>query len=269
MAESTAPGTGADADAFDPYTQSIILLGADGVQRYNVSLADVDAWNRTASSTCINYGAQIGASIVMLLMLLTLTPGHKLRRPTALVHVVHLVVNVVRMVLLAVYYTGAWVAFYPFFSLDFSAVPRRFTDQTLAANAFSALVVVVMQVALSMQAWAMVKIWPRGWKWAATLLSLVVSLGAVVLRLVYTVLIEEAMVDLRESFDLTRIASANAIYTALVIAFFCALFNGPLVWHLVKHRGLLHKKGGLTPMEVLVATNGILMIVPRTFSLFH
>ena len=86
------------------------LLAAAGVAQADenakserVSIAAVDFHNRYAISTSINYGAQIGACFIMLVVILTMTPTSKLSKTTTLIHMAGLVVCTLHLAFLANY----------------------------------------------------------------------------------------------------------------------------------------------------------------------
>ncbi|KAI9150425.1 Tumor susceptibility protein [Paramyrothecium foliicola] len=251
---------------FDPYQQSILLLAADGESEIEVSLLDVDSVNHETSSICINYGAQLGACFIMLLMILIMTPSNKFRRPSTILHIFGLLVCTIRMALLSVYFTSPFNDFYAFWGNDYSHVPVQDYQISITANTFSLLLLIVVEAALMNQAWTMVKLWPTFAKMTLSALSGVITLTTIGWRIAATVLQNRAVLSLEPPADTLWVVYWMLITNALSICWFCALFNIKLVLHLISNRGILPSYMSLTPMEILIMTNGILMTVPVLFA---
>ncbi|POR38857.1 Uncharacterized protein TPAR_00951 [Tolypocladium paradoxum] len=252
---------------FDPLTQNVTFLGPDGKTPIGVPIPAIDAFTDGAVSVTLNYGIQMGACLVMLLAVLALTtPAAKLRRPSAVLHVLALAVALVRNGLLVAYYLSPVAHFYQLRAGDFSSVPRRHLYASVAGDVMSLVLVVVVEAALMNQAWTMVVLWPDPAKYGLAAASLLVTLLTAGFRLAYTVVQNEAVLALTPPLASMWVVQAAVITNALSIFWFCALFNLKLVMHLVKNRGILPSAKTLTSMEVLVMTNGILMIVPVVFA---
>lgn len=253
--------------SFDPFHQNVTFLAADGETEIQVPLLLVDAINNESVSICINYGAQLGASLVLLVTVLVMTPSSKLRRRSNVLNVLGLLFSTIRMVLLCAYFPSPFNAFYAFWAQDYSRVPRRDYDVSITANTFSLFLVVIMEAALMNQAWTMVSLWPRVWKYLASAASIVFTMATIGWRIAFTVIQNDAVLSLTPPSSLRWLLYAMLISNAISICWFCALFNIKLVIHLVSNRGVLPSSKNLTPMEILVMTNGILMIVPGMYTL--
>lgn len=247
---------------FDPYAQNVTFLAADGETEIQVPVKTIDIFNIEAVSISISYGAQIGAALVMLLVVLIATPRPKFRRPSNILHVLGLVVCIIRMALLCAFFPSPFNEFYNFYSGDYSSVSRHHYNVSVAGNTSSLILVIIIEAALINQAWTMVKLWPALAKYALTCASFVVTLVTIGFRTAFTVIQSEAVFSLIPAMSLRWLAKWTFIINAISICWFCALFNVKLIVHLVAHRSVLPSYRALTPMEVLVMTNGILMVVP-------
>jgi pheromone alpha factor receptor len=248
---------------FDPYLQNVTFLDRDGKTQVYASIPLIDFTNIESVSIALNYGAQIGACIIMLFVVLAMTPTAKLRRPSSILHMLGLIICIVRTSLLAAFFTSKFMDFYAFYAGDFADIPFRDFQVSVAANIFSLLLVVVIEAALMNQAWTMVVLWPDWAKYSITILSAIITLMTISWRIAFTVVQSRAVWHL-EPIHMTHatLIRTTIIMNAFSICWFCALFNVKLIAHLIQHRGMLVTKGSLTPMEVLVMTNGVLMIVP-------
>ncbi|KAH7313792.1 fungal pheromone mating factor STE2 GPCR-domain-containing protein [Stachybotrys elegans] len=251
---------------FDPNVQNVTFLAADGLTPIAIPLAAVDAINHESFSVCINYGVQLGACVAVLVFVLLVTPAAKLRRPSSLLHVLGLLICTIRMALLAAFFPSPFNDFYAFWAGDYSAVPARDFAISIAGNVFSMLLLIVVEAALMHQAWTMVSLWPSAVRLALCFLSVTITLITVGFRFASTIIQSRAVLSLEPPQEYLWLIQWMAITNAISICWFCALFNAKLVLHLVTNRRILPSYKTLSPMEILVMTNGILMIVPVIFT---
>jgi pheromone alpha factor receptor len=214
-------------------------------------------------SVCISYGTQLGACIVMLLVALTMTPRIKFARVTTLINIASLLVGIVRITLLATYFVGDSTDFYNLFSGDYRYVNPAETARNVAATSMAVPQLVLILAALIIQAWSMMKLWEPIYRWVAMAVSTVLAVVTLAFKITSTVIqaryIEHAIDDL-DPYVWVRKVDLSMYATS--IAWFCFMFNVRLIVHMWEHRKFLPSSKGLNPMEVLVMTNGILMLVP-------
>ncbi|KAG5920721.1 hypothetical protein E4U53_003882 [Claviceps sorghi] len=235
----------------------------------SIPVTVLDAFNDESISISLNYGFQLGACALLLLVLLLVTPPAKLLRPSSLLHVAGLTVCLVRTALLEAFFLSPLNHLYPVWSGDFTAVPRLYLHNSVAGTCFSLLLLVVLEMALMHQAWTMVSLWPSPVKVPLVAVSGLISLLTVGWRCAFAVIQSNAALDLTPTRGLGWVAKAALVLNCLTICWYCVLFNVKLVLHLLTNRGILRSASSrrtLTPMEVLVMTNGFLMIVPVIFA---
>lgn len=249
-------------EVFNPHTQNISFLAADGQTKIEIPLDIVDLVSFESLSVCISYGTQIGACLIMLLSVLIMTPSPKLGRPSNLLHIAGLSICIVRMTLLAVYYVSSFNEFYNYWADDHASVGLRDYQVSIASCVFSLLLTVVIEAALMNQAWTMVHLWPGVAKYSLSGLSVAIALLSVGWKVAATVVQAQTILALSSPVTYWWIIQWALITNAVSICWFCALFNAKLIIHLATNRGILPSYKALTPMEILVMTNGILMIVP-------
>ncbi|KAK0750784.1 GPCR fungal pheromone mating factor, partial [Schizothecium vesticola] len=219
-----------------------------------------------ATSSSINYGSQIGACFIMLIVLLVMTPKSRFKRTTTIVHTLALTINIVRMVLMAYYFTSSWFTMSVFLAGDLSSVDEIDYSNSAAANILSIPVVLLLETALFLQAWSMVQLWPRFWKISTTIFSLTLVLATVAFNMTTTVTQVQYTLRGESTIDILWIPKTYLALLAASITWFCFLFNSRLVTHMYTNRSILPSMQGLTAMDVLVITNGILMFVPVIFA---
>ncbi|KAF4125968.1 pheromone alpha factor receptor [Geosmithia morbida] len=252
---------------FDPHKQDVRFLGADGKTPIHIPIPAIDAFNNGSVGLSVTYGAQLGACIIMLFVVVIMTPRAKFRAMSTILHILALLLCVVRMSLLIAFFPSAFDEFYNYWSSDYSSVPLGDYQVSIAANAISLLLVIIIEVALFVQARAILHLWPHIVKYTLSTVSIIVTLLTVSWRLAFTVFQSRAIMSAESAHPFRWVAQWSIITNVVSICWYCALFNVKLVIHVITNRDiLLRSYRSLTPMEVLVMTNGILMIVPVIFS---
>ncbi|KAK7709349.1 pheromone alpha factor receptor [Diaporthe eres] len=252
----------------DPLNQNITFTMPDGNLAV-ISLTDIDANNAYVVGRVISYSVEFGASLMMLGVLLAVTPRSKFWRLASYINVAALCNNMVRTILLALFYRSSWVRFYVLYTGDISSVSETDFRNSLCSIVFSIPQNFLMMAALMLQAWAMVKLWPKFYKWGILAFSGVLSLAEVAFMLVaQTDQIRSLFPDYDPSEFLRRRLWVRYAWLALEIAsicWFCFMFILRLVTHMWKNRSFLPSTKGVAAMDVLVMTNGVLMLVPVVF----
>jgi pheromone alpha factor receptor len=249
----------------DPLNQNITLTLPDGSQML-IPLAVVDASTNYAVSQTISFSAEFGASLVMLIVIVAMTPKSKLWRLASYINVAALINNMARTILLALYFDSSWTHFYTLYSGDISNVSQADFRNSVAGVAVSIPQNLLMMAALMLQAWAMVKLWDRSWKWGILVLSGLLSLTEVGFMLVAHSHQIRSFYPGFDSYDyLHRVLYLRYVWLALELAcicWFCFIFILRLVMHMVQNRSLLPTTKGVAAMDMLVMTNGVLMLIP-------
>ncbi|CAN8106341.1 unnamed protein product [Discula destructiva] len=250
--------------------QSILLTRADGSQ-LPVPLAMVDQTTQNMIVQSIGYGVEIGASIVMLIVILAMTPKTKFWRFHTYLNIAGLCNNIIRLVLLAIYFESTWVSFYALNSGDYSFVTKTDFANSIASTVMGVPQNILTMWALMLQAWAMVRFMPQAYKWCIFFTSValvLLEIGFMGASRAY--LIMTTYMPLEQSYELIMDkAWVRYGYLGLDVAcicWFCFLFMAKLVTHLWKNRSFLPTTKGLGAMDALVMTNGVLMLVPVFFA---
>lgn len=246
-----------------PDEQYIVLLGSGGTKNITIPLAAVDMrWNIGASAA-ISYGSQIGACFIMLVVLLTMTPKHRFKRVPTIVHTLALLINLIRMVLLSLYYPSSWFELYTQMTGDTRFVHQVDFNISVAATIMGVPVTILLELALFLQAWSMVQLWPTLAKVPTIILSLLLVLTTIAFNITITVVQTNFILYGERLLPWVRMTFLALVCTS--ITWFCFLFNSRLVMHMWSNRTILPSLKGLQAMDVLVITNGFLMIVPGMF----
>ncbi|KAJ0163911.1 hypothetical protein CTA2_2133 [Colletotrichum tanaceti] len=249
-----------DMDDFDPFQQNFSIKNANN-ETLVIGLAQVNALYQDFISTSANYGSQIGASFMLLLTIVVMMPPFKPVKISLWLQIAGLVLNIVRMTLLAVHFTSNWSNIYCLLAADYSHISPADHYRSVATEAISIILHILVQILLGIQAWALVNLLPGLWKWSLTWFSCFVSAAAITLRIWYGIVNIKAIMSMSVAGSLW-ITQCSGIVGAVSITYYCALFNIKLLMHLVKNRGILPSRQGMSAMEVLIITNGFLMIIP-------
>ncbi|KAK3381827.1 pheromone receptor 2 [Podospora didyma] len=267
MASNTADASQA---GFDPLTQPAFVFGPDGQTPINFTLADVDIVYRGATSAAANYGSQFGASFIMLAVMLAMTPKRRFKKAPTIISLLALIFNLIRMVMLCTNLSSSFVRFYTIVSFDLEYVDRTDVNVSVTATILSIPITILIELALMVQAWSMLQLWPSMQKWATTALSVV--LVVVTIGFNFAVTIIQARAALLSELTDINLEWVRKTYLGLItasICWFCFLFNLRLVIHMWTNRAFLPSLQGLKAMDVLVVTNGILMLVPVLFAVLE
>ncbi|KAG6185367.1 hypothetical protein E4U36_001386 [Claviceps purpurea] len=247
--------------------QSITLLSPNGP--IVIPIPSIDAFNDESISVTLNYGFQLGACFLLLLVTLLVTKPHKILRPSSLLHLAGLSACLLRTAINQAFFHSPLNHFYPFWSGDYTSVPLSYMRTSVAGTCASLLLVMILEAALMHQAWTMVSLWPPSVKIPLVTLSALVSLLTVGWRFAFAVIQSNAVMGLAPARNLAWVVNGALVLNCLSICWYCALFNVKLALHLFVNRGILRSGSvgkALTPMEILVMTNGVLMIVPVIFA---
>lgn len=249
----------------DPLNQNITFTLPDGTLMV-ISLTAVDANHVYVAGKTIGYAVEFGASLVMLGVLLAVTPKSKFWRLASYINVAALINNMVRTMLLAMFIESSWVRFYTLYSGDISKVSEVDFRNSVSSAVFSIPQNILMMAALMLQAWAMVKLWPSLYKWGILGFSGLLSLAEVAFMLVAQSDQIRSLLPGYMQYDFLRPRLwVRYVWLGLELAsvcWFCFMFILRLVTHMWQNRSFLPSTKGVAAMDVLVMTNGVLMLIP-------
>lgn len=257
------------ADFWDQTIQITLSPAAGGV-KVPISLSEIDQNNKIMITQTIGYGTEIGASILMLAIILVMTPKTKFWRFSTYLNIAALCNNIIRVILLVIYFESSWVGFYTLYSGDDSFVSQTDFNNSIVSTIVTIPQNIMIMSALILQAWAMVRFWPQAYKWCIILVSVVLVLleiGFMVASEAYQIMTFYEDLDVAYALIL-RTAWIRYTYLGLevsCICWFCFLFIAKLATHLWRNRSFLPTTKGLGAMDALVMTNGILMLIPRKY----
>lgn len=249
---------------FDPFSQSFTLRLSDSTP-FNLSVGDLDDFVLYSVQICINYGAQLGGSLILLLVLLLLTKPDKRLSPIFILNSTSLALNVIRNVLQCLYFTGPFSKVYPYFGQDYSRVPRSAYATSVTATVITLLLLTCVEVSLILQVRVVCVTLPKLHRQVIFVLSNMIALMAIGFRFALSVENSRYIVSLVYLTELKWLESATNITTSVSICWFCAVFVIKLAFALNERRklGLSH----FGPMQIIFIMGCQTLIVPAIFSM--
>lgn len=234
-----------------------------------VWVPNVDHIMQIILGTSINYGSQIGASLLMLLVTLTLTSKSRFSRAATLINIAGLFISVIRCVLLALYFTSSYIEFYALFTGDHTYLRDNDTRISAVATFFSLPQLILIEASLFLQAYSMIKLWPSVWRAVVLVLSTLIAVCAIGFKIAAVTERMRSILGYYSAYASLWLYQVDLAFTATTIFWFCFVFIIRLVIHMWEYRSILPPMGGVSAMEVLVMANGILMLVPGKSTLHH
>ncbi|KAL2048535.1 hypothetical protein N7G274_000447 [Stereocaulon virgatum] len=251
---------------FNPYEQSFTLLGADGTP-FNVTIPDLDSLLYYYTQSSINFGAQLGASIVLLIVLLLLTKRDKRTSAIFIINALALVFNIIRTVMFCLYFTGPWVETYAYFGQDYARVHTRDYAESVNSSVFTFLVLVCIDTSLCLQTRVVCITLRSIYRIGILTASILVALVGIGFH--FTLAVENCIliVDAKAEDSLNWIVSASQIANTISISFFCTVFTVKLGFALRQRKKLGLVQFG--PMQVLFIMGCQTLVIPVLFSVLQ
>ena len=250
----------ADNSSPDYFQQSITFASPSGP--VNVTLPTIDDYNLYNLQLCINYGAQIGASIAMLIVLLLLSKPDKRLSVIMILNCCSLTFNVIRNVLQCLYFTGPFSEIYAQFTGDFSHVQAKEMAVSVAARIFTLLLQVCVELSLYLQARVVCVTLHKLYRQLTLVFSAFVATLAVAVRLAYMVQNDKLIVEEVRPVGLAELGSAANITTCISIIWFCTIFVTKLGVALHQRWKMGLRQFG--PMQILIIMGCQTLLVPGT-----
>lgn len=264
MATTTSGGSPATTSLppdFDAWTQTFTLLYPDGTE-FQASMGDLNYLRLYGFRIAINWATQIGASLVLLLVLILLTKREKRKSSIFIMNALCLILNTIRSLLQCIWLTGEWFDPYTVVSADYSRITASDRANTIASNTILTLLVICIFVSLSLQVWVVcvtAKPVHRLLIMGATTLVALVALGY--RFAVQTISNIQTMKD--EGMEpYHKLITDMNITQAVAIWFYCCVFTFKLGYALIQRRKLKMNQFG--PMQVIFIMGCQTMIIPGT-----
>lgn len=137
---------------FNVFNQTFELMSSDGSGLQTVSTLDIDLIRLTAVRTAIVFGTQLGASAILLLVLLLMTPVAKRRSLSWIFNVLALVCNIIRTTIQCLEMTGPFLNFVLVVLQEYGTTDlTKHIRMSIANSVITTLVFVFIELALVTQ----------------------------------------------------------------------------------------------------------------------
>ena len=240
------------------FDQSITIQTLDGPT--DIPMADLNDFVLYNAQICINYGAQIGASIVLLVALLLLTKPDKRRSAIFVANTSTLLLNIVRTVLHAQYYTGPFSNVYAYFGQDYRLVPRSSYASSVTTTVFEWLVLASLETSLCLQVHVVCVTLRDIHRRTILILSILVAWLALGFRTALMIKNSALVMQHAPEDSLLWLNKTTSIMTAVSICWFCAIFITKLGFALHQRRKL--GMGQFGPMQIILIMGCQTLIIP-------
>ncbi|KAL5333507.1 fungal pheromone mating factor STE2 GPCR-domain-containing protein [Aspergillus crustosus] len=254
------------ASTFDPWSQNVTFHFRDG-SPFPVPIIAVDEWAQYPIRVCVNYAAQLGASVVLLVILLLLTRAEKRGSYVFILNCLALLLNFARLLCSILVFTSAFARAYAVFSMDYSEVPGGAYANSVMGVIFAAMLLTLIEVSLVLQVQVVCSNLRRIYRRVLLTLSCVVALVPIAFRYWLAVVNIQHILDASSPVSFNWLESTANIVLTVSICFFCAVFVTKLGFAI-----RLRRKLGLTdfgPMKAIFVMGCQTLIIPAIFSIIH
>lgn len=251
---------------FNPYTQNVTFYTPEG-RPIEISMYYLDWFYQYDIRLCINYGTQLGASIVLFVLLLLLTHSDKRGSAVFILNGVALLFNILRLLFQVIHFTTGFEKIYPYFSGDYSAVKSSAYAISIVSVIFQTLLVVCIMSSLVMQVHVVCATLRRRYRRPLLALSIIMAVVPIGFRMGF--MVENCRYIINTAFmsDLWWLESATNIVITISICFFCAVFVTKLGYAIKQRRQLGVRDFG--PMKVIFVCGCQTMTIPALFAILQ
>ena len=266
MATATASSTASAATSAmptsDPFAQTLTLLYADNTP-FNITIPDIDAFILYSLKISISYAAQLGACLMLLIVLALVTKADKRKSPLFLLNAASLALSVLHNFMACLYFTGPFSEFYAFFAGDFDRVPRSAYANSVATIVLALMQEVCIEASLLLQVHVVCVTLRKVYRQAILGVSIVIALVAIGCRFALVVENSRDVLGAEDEDGLGRVSDAANISLTISVFWFSAAFLAKLGHAMYERRKL-----GLTgfgAMQVLSVMAFQTMTIPGRF----
>lgn len=246
---------------FDPFTQSITIINSEN-QPINVTIPDINDLFNYSVQISINYAAQLGASLVLLIVLLLLTRPEKRKAPVFILNGISLLINIIRVLLFALYFTSPFVNIYSYFALDYSRVPASAFGTQVGAVVLTLILLALVEASLCLQVRVVLTTLREFYRRIIFGFSVLIASLAITFRLAYCIENSKYIVNLQPEDDLEWMGQANNICTTISICWFCVVFCTKLGMSIRERKRLGVGQWG--PTQIIFIMGCQTLVIPGT-----
>ncbi|KAL6703918.1 pheromone alpha factor receptor [Coniothyrium glycines] len=251
---------------FDPYTQPFTIFDSYG-NNYTVAMIQMDEFRVYGHRLAINYASQIGASLVLLLVLLLLTRPEKRQSFIFIINALALFSNTIRCILLACFLTST--LWNPYFQItgDSTGITAADRATNVASQVVAMIVAALIYVSLCVQVWAVCAITPPKQRNIILGITSCIACVAFGLRVATVSVVIKQTLAYQDATSYANLINSFHIAEAVAIWSFSCVFTFKLGFAVLQRRRLNMPQFG--PMQIVFIMGCQTMFVPAIFSLLH
>ncbi|PGH23063.1 hypothetical protein AJ80_02836 [Polytolypa hystricis UAMH7299] len=250
---------------FDPWAQNVTFLRANH-SPFDIRVSALIDFANYNTRVVTNEGAQLGACLIMVILLALLTSSEKRKSPIFILNTSALLLNSGRLLCQCLYFSSSYGDLYAFFSGDYSRVTSGGYANSVIGAVVSVLLVAAFEASLFFQTHIMCASLRDLHKYLVLAMALAVTLLATGFRFALSV---ENCIAILKTADNPEIwvESAANITVTISIFYFSAIFVTKLGVGIASRRRL-----GLTrfgAMQVIFVMSCQSMVVPAIFAMLQ
>ena len=248
---------------FDPWAQELTFFDAQNNQTVYLPMQALDDYRLYTGRLAINYACQVGASFMLLLVLLLLTKAEKRKSYIFILNSGCLLFNTIRCIMLCTWVSSGFNDPYSWLMQDFSQITHADFATQVAQRIFTALVTILVFLSLCSQVWIVCVTTPplqRNIIMGVTTSLGLAALGSRLALIYYNIKTTLALVDASTYDD---VAGVTYVLQAVSIWAFSLVFIYKLGQAMLKRHRLKMPQFG--PMQVVFIMGCQTMIIPGTF----
>ncbi|KAK2827861.1 hypothetical protein FQN49_007270 [Arthroderma sp. PD_2] len=254
------------APHFDPFQQSVTFLRGDG-SSFPVSMAQFDKFLLYIVRTAIAAASQLGASVVMAVLLALLTSPEKRHSIVFYLNITTLLVNVCRTLSSAVFFTSSWVEVYAYFSGDYSKITAGAYANSVMGTIATGLMVILIEMSLLVQTQVLCSTLRDVYRRILLAWSCLVALVPIAFRIVFMVENIKAIMTQASLGKKVWIQSASNISISVSICYFSFIFIAKLGYAI--HTRRILGMTGFGVMQVIFIMACQTMVLPAIMSVLQ
>lgn len=243
----------------DPWTQPIVLFNADG-SNMTVSMDYFNMYRVYTARLALTDGAQVGATVTLLLVLLLLTGGEKRRSHIFITNALCLLTNSIRCILLSCWTTSTIWHPYAQISGDSSHIKHSDQATVVAESVLTLIVTVLVMISLSLQVWVVCITTAPVHRYIIMGITTIVACIATGFKFAMVIIISKQTLEFQSLWDYKNILTGSYVMQAIAIWLFSCIFTYKLGYAIVQRRKLKMPQFG--PMQIVFIMGCQTMLIP-------
>lgn len=251
------PSTG--QQEFDPWKQPIVIYHANGSD-ITVSMEFFDMYRSYTARLAIVDGAQGGATVTLLVVLLLLTRSEKRRSHIFIINALCLLSNAIRCILVSCWTTSTIFNPYTQITQDGSRITRGDVATAVTANVLTLIVTVLVMISLSMQVWVACITTAPVQRYIIMAITTVVACIATGFKAAMVIIMSQHTRDFTPLDPYKNLFMGSYVTQAIAIWLFSCVFTCKLGYAIIQRRKLKMPQFG--PMQIVFIMGCQTMLIP-------